>query len=527
MSNGNNWQAIIIGLIVGVIVFVGLDILVFPTISIIALIFGVGFAGVGTLIVGSIIVMLIFLIGKAEDRKRAWTLFGGGAKKRLNAVLPFIKLMRDAPEGREPQVLIENKHIIHANVNYTTRAEITYRYWAVVKEAVKTGEKIVPIISKFTDPSLLRKDIIIFRSGDGNKKTSDNQMPIGWNRYNKEVIKLVNDYFRITARTYLTANYRLKPTSKFKTEAVEFENLESRALALAREMEESYEKYKVRTEAYKSHHILRAFKGVILTMSNVTGDVYENPQIFARPGAKIVDGETGRQLRDVAGKEYVGRMEVPTTQVNQYGELAGDINAQKDDFGDLPHPYGTAVKPRYRKPRRLKNMKDIIDYPHFMNLMKNIELDWKGLAWDIRYGFYHKKSRTAQDYIDALKKNRYPEWRDADIAKSYQLSFTNPAVDLRALANPGFNIYWGRNRFNDDEPQNLNQYPAVSSVGLKRFLKIRIQSDVKNKQRAHEYMEKIPADTEATEKVVEKQGGKSVVTKPIGGTLADEGQKAA
>lgn len=478
------------------------------------------------LVIGLVILALLLVIGRAETRRRAFTLFVGGGKKRLNSIMPWLKLLRYSPENREHQVLIENKHIIHANVNYTTRAEITYRYWGVVKEGMTIGEKIMPLISKFTDPLSLRKDIIIFRSGDGEQKTSDNQMPIGWNRYNKDVVKLLNEFMRLTTNTYLAAKFRLKPLAKFKSDAIKFELLEARAREIAREMNESYEKYNVRTKAYKAHHILRAFKGVILTMSNPTGDALQNPQIFAKPGAKFDASEMGGEI--TAGKEYIGGLEVPTHQVNQYGEFIEDINNQIDSFGNLPPPYKASLTAsEYKEPRRLKNIKDIIEYPHFLVLMKNIDIDWRNLAWDIRYGFYHKRSRTALDYIDGLKKNYYPEWRDENIKKEYEVSFSNQALDLRALANPGLNIYWGRKKHSDEEPPDSNPFPAISSLGLKRFLRVRIVTDIKNKGLAQHAMSKIPADTGAFEKVVEKIAGKRVVTKPIGGMLSDEEQKAA
>ena len=90
------------------------------------------------------------------------------------------------------------------------------------------------------------------------------------------------------------------------------------------------------------------------------------------------------------------------------------------------------------------------------------------------------------------------------------------------MAYPAFNLYWGRRKFDDAEPPMLNPYPAISSLGLKHYLRKRIELDVKNKKLAHELMRKIPADTGAEMKEIQDIGGKKVITKPIGGTLADE-----
>ncbi len=484
------------------------------------------FSNKGFMILGLIILLLIFSIFRAENRKRIWDLAVGGGAKRLNAMFKRLKLRRPVPEGREEQVIKENRHIINANVAYTTRSEITFRYWAVVKEAVAAGQEVMPIISKFHDLIALRKDIILYRSGDGTQKTSEGEFVKGWNWYNRKVIELLNEYAELTARTYMAADNRLKPVQKFKPEAVALEELETHVRDIIREMTEAHHKYKERTKAYASHHVLRAFKGVVLTMSNVTGDILEHPQIFARPDAEFI-GNDNKEPGDnneyygngfKAGSTTIERIRVPVHEVTQYGELVDDINKQKDMLGNLPPLHS----PQYKKPRRLKNMKDIIDYPHFIKLMKNIELDWRGLAYDIRWGIYHPKSRTALSYLEALKENKYPEWRDEDIHFINAPSTGDPALDLRALAFPGKNEYWGREKFDDLEPPPKNPFPIVSSGGLRTFLKERIEGDMRDKQKAHQAMRRIPADTMAFEKVIEKIGGKKVVTQPIGGYLSDE-----
>ena len=294
-----------------------------------------------------------------------------------------------------------------------------------------------------------------------------------------------------------------------------------------RELTEAHSKYKERTRAYAAHHILRAFKGVVLTMSNVTGDILEHPQIFARHGAEFIGNDNkprgdantyygdGFEAKSIA----IEGIKVPIHEVNQYGEFVEDINKQKNMLGELPPLHST----QYKKPRRLKNIKDTIDYPHFIKLMKNIELDWRGLAYDIRWGIYHPKSRTAMSYLEGLKENKYPEYRDEDIHFINAPSTGDPALDLRALAYPGKNEYWGREKFDDLEPPFTNPFPIVSSGGLRTFLKERIEGDLRDKDLAHKIMKGMPADTMAFEKVIEKiGGGKKVVTQPIGGLLSDE-----
>src|SRR3989344_2447022 len=81
------------------------------------------------LIFMAIIGLIVWGMSRGEKNSRIFTLGLGGLKKKLSTIFTNAKLYRDVPEGREPQIFKENKHMFQALANYVTRSEINYRYW--------------------------------------------------------------------------------------------------------------------------------------------------------------------------------------------------------------------------------------------------------------------------------------------------------------------------------------------------------------------------------------------------------------
>lgn len=476
---------------------------------------GFGFIGKIGLVLAimlAIIAAILYGIGRGENRRRILTLAFGGMLKRLNAIGNFARFLRATPEGREPQFFRENRLLFHAIANYTTRSEITYRYWSVVKQGSAIWKDLEEQVSKFLDQKELRHDIIVYRSGG---RTSNGEEVEGWNGINLQVVDLLNDILKIIARIYVTAEFGLKDTSDngdkgYQIEGSEFVNIKDRANIILSKIIRQEEEYKRRTKAFGAHHVLNAYKGIILNMSNVTGEVKEHPQKFARSGAEFEGNEVrsdGTAISGFYGPAFKagGKIEseilVPIHEVNQFGEYIEDIVAQKDMFGKLD--------PRkYKKPRKLKNPNDIMDYPIYTGLMDNIGKDWKGLAEDIRYGLHHPMSRVVKDYTEALDKGIDYKWADNKVPFTSSPSLQNFALDMRALADPGKNLYWGRLKF--DIATELggippeNPYPILSSLGLRDFLDIAIDRDMKDHAKAAEFKDKIPADSGVFEKDLDR-----------------------
>lgn len=444
---------------------------------------------------------LFFVIFRGENRRRILTLGFGGLLKRLNAIGKFARFLRPLPEDREPQFIIENRLLFHALANYTTRSEITYRYWAVVKQGGAVWKELEDQIQKFLDQKELRHDIIVYRSGG---RLSTGQDIKGWNGINLEVVDLVNELLASVARTFITVQFGLKDTKQdnYHVEASEFATIKDKVIHILKNISSWEEEYKRRTGAFGAHHVLNAYKGIILNMSNPTGEVKEHPQKFARPDGEF-EGGLGYYGRSLTA-EGVTRSDlvIPVHEVNQFGEYVQDIVDQKDKFGNLPDPR------EYKKPRKLKNRNDIIDYPSYIELLDNIGKDWKGLAEDIRYGLHHPMSRVVRNYTEALGKGMYYQWRDKDIPFTDPPSIQNYALDMRALADPGKNMYWGRLRF--DIATELggvpyeNPLPVLSSLGLRDFLDVGIDKDVKNPDKATEYKKIYHVDSGVFEKDLER-----------------------
>ena len=451
------------------------------------------------------ILFLYFVILKGENRRRIFALGYSGLMERVNTIIKEARFLTSDPENREPRIFKRYRLLLHALVNYTVRAEITYRYWGFVKQAKKVGTDILKTkIKHHTNQEGLRKDIIATRSGGVTEEGAHFE---GWNRLNLEVVDLVNEYFHILNLTLISAKFGLKKTDEYQVEDAMLEALETRADDLKIKIGSNLKQYEERMEAYGGHHVLNAYKNIILSMTNVTGDILTHPQKFARPDAEFdMSNQTGKPTK--AGKDAMG---LPTDEVNQYGEVIADIDKQKESnkFGDIMDPRS------YKRPRKVKPH-DIINYPNFTKFITNIEHDWKGLAEDIRYGLSHPDSRTYKMYEEALNKGTYPEWADDQIPLtingvklSNSPSTGDEAFDMRALANPGLNVYWGRKFFDERSPSPPertdsfhNPYPLISSLGIEKFLLHRVEIAIKNQSIVKKWLNILPADSAASEKVI-------------------------
>ena len=441
----------------------------------------------GLWILGAIILFLFFAIFRGETRRRALTVAWSDLKRRLNAITKSTEFTEDIEKGREPSFFVRYRMLFHALASYTTRSEITYRYWDVVKDGGKMYAKLYPRLKKYLNQEKLRKDIIVFRSGG---TLSNGEKIKGWNRLNLEVVELINKYYALLARIQVSSDHELKPADEYTRETAELAQISNNAVTLSEEIKNIHSLYQERLDAYGAHYYIKGYRDIILNMSNVTGDVLEHPLKFARPGAKFIMGNQAGKP-DTAGFDPKG---YPTDEVTQLGEVVADINEQKDSFGNLP------PDPRdYRKPRKV-HPKDIVDHPMFNELVDNVEFDWKNLAYDIRYGQYHPFSRTHSVYIKAFGDRIYPEFQDKDIPFRTSPSTSDWAVDMRTLANPGLNKFWGRKSFNDTKPPLANPLPVLSSLGLKKFLFEAAKLAHTDQEEVTKYLNKYYVDSGVPEK---------------------------
>ncbi len=474
-----------------------------------------GMIGLGILALVGLVVLGFGAVGRAETRRRILTLTWGGLKKMYNSMIGSAKFLRETPAGREPQFFIENRMLFHALANYTTRSEITYRYWALPKQAAKLWDRLKDQISEFLDRDKLRSEIIMYRSG-GLRNTGE--VINGWNKLNLEVLGIVNRFLNTVARIQFSTEFRVKDENAYSIDYQDLTDIQTAAIRLLERINEDYNHYKKRLDAYGAHYALKASKDIIVNMANPTGDVLEHPQKFARPDAEYDIGGQGNKP-DKAGIDAEG---LPSDEVNQFGEVVADIVEQKDSFGSLP------ADPReYHRntPRKLKNPSDIIDYPSFVQFLDNVSKDWKGLAEDIRYGLHHPQSRTHTAYLSALDRGIYYEKRDAEIPQLNPPSTEDWAIDMRALADPGKNVYWGRKYFHSDttpiSPENIppdNPLPIFSALGLKKFLIEASLKDNIDRAKTIEFLNKYHADSAVAEK--------EFPTKKIGVYLGEEAARA-
>lgn len=472
-----------------------------------------------------VIGILLYLIIRGETRSRVLTLGMRGLKKRANAIFRTAAQLENWAENREPPVMRENRLLLHAIVNYTVRSEITYRYYGFVEQAKRVGEKVIrEKIEKHTNKDILRHDLIVTRSGGVTEE--EHATFEGWNRLNVEVVDLVNEFFETLYLTYIEMKLEFKTPSNvnMRFEVNLMESIKSRADDIKAKIGSNKQQYDDRMKAFGGHHVLDAYREIVLGMTNVTGEILQHPQLFAKPGAAFDMNDYGAKDK-IAGHDAKG---LPTDEVNQFGEVIADINEEKkkqenyDRFGNLKDPR------LYKKPRKVKHT-DIIPYPNYEDWGKNIEHDWVALAEDIRYGLFHPESRTYKMYEKALDHGVFPEWRDDEIPLTIEgVKLSSPPVkgdeafDARAMANLGKNVYWGRDTFYTESPPKKdspfhNPYPLVTSGGLKRYLRKRFLVSAQDPAKMLEMMKIIPADTMASRKIVKAHK----VEVPIGTNLAD------
>ncbi len=484
-------------------------------------------------LIALVILGLFLVMFRGETRRRILTMGMRGLKKRANAIFRTSKYLENWVENREPPAMRENRLLLHAIANYTVRSEITYRYYGFVEQAKRVGGEVIEQkIEKHTNKDALMHDLIVTRSGGITEEEGAHFE--GWNRINLEIVDLVNKYFETLYLTYIALNLEFKTATapKTRTETNIMGSIRSRADDLKEKIGKNKKQYDDRMKAYGGHHVLDAYRYIVLSMTNVTGEILQHPQLFARPKAKFDMGNYRTKTQDpVDGKnEYASHdaKGLPTDEVNQFGEVIADINEEKKKQ-EIYNRFGKLKDPRlYKKPRKVKP-NDIIYYPDYKDWCQYIENDWQALAEDIRYGMWHPESRTYKMYEQALDHGVYPEWRDDKIPLTLTgAKLSNPpgtgdeAFDMRAIAYLGKNVYWGRDNFYVPSPPNKdspfhNPYPLVTSGGLKKYLRKRLLVSAQDPAKMEEFMKTIPADTMASRKIV--RGGKVEV--PIGTTLAD------
>jgi hypothetical protein len=428
--------------------------------------------------------IIIFLVGMAwaarkSDRvSRLGRLSWDGVKKKINSITGWTNFRRRTPDGMEPHLFRENKLLLHLNANKIAAIELLTRMRKLVDEGITVSQQMNREMSVHTDLARLKQELREKRSGQNN----------GWNSANQEVVKLLNQFYQLSLEAVIASKVSLNTDallSELRTIATNASSLASARIQAA------HNQYIFRADAVGAHHVVRAYRNIILDLANPQGGgIFEKHYKFARPGAALLRGY-GR------GAVGAGTVNASDIEVTQFGEVVQDINTRKDQFGDVQ-----GTQPYVRVAAN-----DVIEYQNFASIATHIKNDIDRVIEHYRFGVFNPNSRTIQDYINALSKNIYPEMKDEQIGFSSSPSMQNPALDLRGLANPGKHEYWGRQAFSSAAPLLSSPFPAISSIGIRDYLLRRLEIDEMNTRLAEEFRQKHKWDTGSQTHPVGSSGG--------------------
>jgi hypothetical protein len=71
---------------------------------------------------------------------------------------------------------------------------------------------------------------------------------------------------------------------------------------------------------------------------------------------------------------------------------------------------------------------------------------------------------------DYVKLHGEGEINYSNVKKEHQPVFNSPAFDREALKDPGRFVYYGKEKYYDEDASHENPFPAISSIGLSEYI---------------------------------------------------------
>ncbi|MEK6909680.1 MAG: hypothetical protein AABW61_01225, partial [Candidatus Aenigmatarchaeota archaeon] len=467
----------------------------------------IGKMGIGALIIGLLLLLLFFLMFRGENKvllrairerygRVIWNkLKDSAARGVLNWIFFWVKWpKRETPKDMLHQIFLENMHIFQALNNWMKRLFIFFSKWDQVREAQGEISNSYTAMGKHLDEVLLTQELKFYRTGGGEVTKRDEEGNItgekvdvggGWFGYNKEMMELINEIMDFI-QTYIalsvehgvfgTPEYIGPTDQRWNPVAEKARGLVSRLGTVLGKIQTYSKETKERLKHYGPHHVVRAWRHLILDQCSPSGNKWPHTYLFVPARTELEDGTFTTEL----------------TEVNMFGELLEDIYKNIDHFG----------KPKslqsFIKPRKVKDRRKIAYYQDPHQMMSFIDHDWEGFVRDMRFGEYHPYSRSVNDYISKMvyKKIFYDDSKITATLPSLKTP-DNPAFDREGLKNPGQMFYWGKTRYSDKhtdiEPKN--PYPTISNFGMTRYLRTLVEKDMADKQEALSFMNRFLGDT--------------------------------
>lgn len=498
--------------------------------------FGTFWSSKWILVLGIIVLMLLFVIGRGELRNRhlsegltrVWTQVLQKLKRnRVTAKIvgDYFKMRDRTLPGELPFALKELRLEIYTLMNYMLRHEIYKAKLERLKFMVDlfgSDKAEVPLSERLPTPEDIHKNMVTYIEGSEiikNKKEGKWELKGDTEGGGKE-LGFGRQYFIIyqvmtTLKEMLESDLTKSPPEN-KARAIEaFVNTQTNAVLNSHkvDIDKAYSRYISAVIRFKIVNLLKTYRAYFIDMYNMYGE-YLRGYWFAKPDAKPdyytykikedngvqrwIDWKSvekaGTEKEKVknyeAGKEKEGLL----VELNIYGYSTSDINAIQIERKNLQYI------------RRYK--KNDITFLHFdpkfvkarfVQILEYSHKDYEFYVQDMERGIYHPYSKSIADYsiLSQLQKTgvySYMKFSDATFKK--ELSVEDIAFDREALKNPSQFIYWGRKNYYDMELQSLrmdpkNPYPTVSLLGLWEFIKEVAVKRVKEPEIAKKFLNEI------------------------------------
>lgn len=474
-----------------------------------------GKVGLVTFIIVGTITFFVFVIGRGEniailrDFKERYgrVIFNRLKRSADSGILRFIPFIgsdwhkRETPEGMLPQIILENLDVFHTLTNWMKRIFIFFSKWQQVRDGGDEIGKVLPSMKIHRKERILANAIKAYRTGGEIENLDQNGDPTGekeliehgWFGLNKELVKEINEVMKLVtlsikdAILYGPTSQNPKSVAFWDKRAIDLDNAKEKLSKNVGKIVSYKTRLKERLEAYGPHHVIKAWQYLMLDQVNPSGRMYPHTYYFIPAGTKVVDKDGNVSKVD------------ELTEVDMFGNLLEDEYNMSEQYGDPIPPYKHGQQnPKYIKPRRVEDTRNIVNYSDAYKLPALIDHEWQGFMLDLRYGTYHPYSRSWPDYESKLKKIKLfmdDSQITADLPSNKDSR--SPAFDREALKNPGQHIYWGRTKFEDEhekiEPKN--PYPSLSSYGLTRYLTEVTEKDMVDKVEAHHRLNLFLGDT--------------------------------
>ncbi|MBI3034707.1 hypothetical protein HYY71_00145 [Candidatus Woesearchaeota archaeon] len=404
------------------------------------------------------------------------------ARAQKHASKGDVLLKWNRAEGYEPKSFRDNRVLLFALMDYSLRLDIFHTKWYAFEKVIIPKMNVLSgKIAKYRNKKQVRRQIRDFRSlepGDISTVRStprDEEIPsFGWTVFDKVIVQYMNRTLELmydamkVVNTATDERTRITELKNIRTELLRIQSILSNISSAAAK---SHNQFYGRVNALGVLHHIRSKILNIYDMHNMMG-VYEHDYLFTRAEAKF---------RVDPYRTYAGTMPAPRgIEVNRFGLEVDKVN--KKDPADPPKKL---LSPR--------NDSEFIE--NFLEMLQNLNKEWKGFVFEFRRGVFSRQSRSIQDYADAFGAKIDVHLNDDAVEFKRQGGI---AFDRRALANPGLFRYWGRMKHNDEGEKALpySPYPRLTVLGITAYLASVIEAREKGYEAIlEEFLGRYPMDT--------------------------------